>query len=126
MWEYALLRSFDIPDIVTPQFAVDAIAHSVVENHGKADNRSIDDAVGDARNIVGTVVRLGTEGQLDALVVDDMRARPALDGILGQSGLNENTDYASAVLRQVTTWVRNNPEMPSQFFQGQINVLNQA
>lgn len=111
MWEYAILRSFEVPDIVTPKHAISTIARQVVDNGGvKGDPEA---SIEVARKIVGSIVTLGASGALDPLVVDDSNAGQLRTTLINSTDLSQNSQYAGFVLDTVTDFIRENPSMPS-------------
>jgi len=117
MWEYALLRAFEVPDIVTPDHAAHSIAQAVVTGTAGRKANQDNNAIHDARRIVGSIVRLGSIGALDPLVIEDNNASPARDTLLHSPDLVEQPGYAGFLLDTVTAWVRDNPVMPAHLLQ---------
>lgn len=110
MWEYAILRSFEIPDIVTPEHAIITAARTVVDNAGgKPDQASIEVA----RKIVGAVVTLGAAGALDPLVVEDRDSSQLRTTLINSTDLSQNDQFAGFVLDTVTDYIRENPQLPA-------------
>lgn len=113
MWEYAVLRSFEIPDIVTPEHALNTIARQVVDNNASASEKNAQASVEVARKIVGTVVRLGAEGTLDPIIVDDRDAAQLRTTLINSTELQQNEQYSGFVLDAVTDFIRSNPVLPA-------------
>lgn len=112
MWEYAILRSFEVPDIVTQEHAINTIARQVVDNGGVKQGGP-QASIEVARKIVGSIVRLGAEGALDPIVVEDSDAAQLRTTLINSTELNQNGQYAGFVLDTVTEFIRENPQLPS-------------
>lgn len=114
MWEYAILRSFDVPDIITPENAISSIAQAVIDGTGSQPSKGGNQgSIEVTRKIVGSIVRLGATGALDPLVIEARNTSPFREAVLSNSDLSQNDAYAGFVLDTVTDWVRANPQMPS-------------